>query len=60
VYDRFGLHHNEVKPLLGLAGVDYYPFTRKLCLLVVPLALFTWARLLRCFHSVPADSAQQV
>jgi hypothetical protein len=32
VYDRFGLHHNEVKPLLGLPGVDYYPFTRKLLL----------------------------
>jgi hypothetical protein len=32
VYDRFGLHNNEVKPLLGLPGVDYYPFTRKLLL----------------------------
>jgi hypothetical protein len=32
VYDRFGLHHNEVRPLLGLPGVDYYPFTRKLLL----------------------------
>lgn len=28
VYDRFGLHHAEVKSLLSLPGVDYYPFSR--------------------------------
>ena len=27
VYDRFGAHHNEIKELLILPGVDYYPYT---------------------------------
>eukprot|EP01032_Pedospumella_encystans_P020877 gene20877-23708_t len=27
VYDRFGMHEKEVKSLLKLPGVDYYPFT---------------------------------
>lgn len=27
VYDRFGNHHDVLKPLLKLPGVDYYPFT---------------------------------
>lgn len=31
VYDRFGLHHEQVKSLLDLPGVDYYPFTREWC-----------------------------
>jgi hypothetical protein len=27
VYDRFGLHYQEIKDLLSLPGIDYYPFT---------------------------------
>lgn len=27
VYDRFGMHYNEIKELLTLPGIDYYPFT---------------------------------
>lgn len=29
MYDRFGMHEKEVKSLLKLPGVDYYPFTGK-------------------------------
>lgn len=51
VYDRFGMHEKEVRSLIKLPGVDYYPFTgnlRKWRMCVNPLQLI----LLSSTHAV--------